>query len=199
MSLKAGRVGVNPADVDPIDGHISPSSIDSYTKTEADAKFETQEAAAALQPKTLTVPISMLQGSLLVPKTTVEDVIQTMDNAMTNKELTDAQSFGYKVEAINGMTGGTTAYDSQIKIPKGTYTIIANVFVATGGALVFKINDTDVVIDRNVPNSNFCAGSRAITFDGNTNLTMRCSADTNAVLDYAYLTFIKLKDFQTLT
>lgn len=90
MSLKAGRVGVNPADVDPIDGHINSSSLEGYTKQEADAKFETQEAAAALQPKTLAVPISMLQGSLLVPKTTVEDVIQTMDNAMTNRELTDA-------------------------------------------------------------------------------------------------------------
>lgn len=90
MSLKAGRVGVNPADVDPIDGHISPSSVDSYTKAQADAKFETLEAAAALQPKTLAVPIEMLQGSLLVPKTTVEDVIQTMDNAMTNRELTES-------------------------------------------------------------------------------------------------------------
>ena len=89
MSLKAGRVGVNPADVDPIDGHISPESVDSYTKAQADAKFETQEAAALLQPKTLIVPISMLQGSLLVPKTTVEDVIQTMDNAMTNAEMSD--------------------------------------------------------------------------------------------------------------
>lgn len=99
MSLKAGRVGVNPADVDPIDGHISPSATGAYTKQEADAKFETQTHAsetyetktdaAALQPKTLAVPISMLQGSLLVPKTTVEDVIQTMNNAMTNRELTE--------------------------------------------------------------------------------------------------------------
>lgn len=43
MSLKAGRVGVNPADVDPIDGHISPSSVDAYTKQEADAKFSTKD------------------------------------------------------------------------------------------------------------------------------------------------------------
>ena len=38
MSLKAGRVGVNPSDVDPINGHINTSA---YTKTEADAKFAT--------------------------------------------------------------------------------------------------------------------------------------------------------------
>lgn len=42
MSLKAGRVGVNPADVDPIDGHISPSATDAYTKQEADDKFQTK-------------------------------------------------------------------------------------------------------------------------------------------------------------
>ena len=47
MSLKAGRVGVNPADVDPIDGHINPSSLEGYTKEEADAKFSTKEEADA--------------------------------------------------------------------------------------------------------------------------------------------------------
>lgn len=43
MALKAGRVGVNPADVDPVDGHISPSSMEGYTKQEADAKFSTKD------------------------------------------------------------------------------------------------------------------------------------------------------------
>ena len=86
MSLKAGRVGVNPADVDPIDGHINPSSLEGYTKEEADAKFETQTHAAntyetkteatLLQPKTLAVPISMLDGS----KLTVESALQGLDN-----------------------------------------------------------------------------------------------------------------------
>lgn len=86
MSLKAGRVGVNPADVDPIDGHISPSSMSGYTKEEADAKFETQThavstyetktEAAALQPKTLTVPISLLSGS----KLTVEDTLKGLSD-----------------------------------------------------------------------------------------------------------------------
>ena len=75
MSLKAGRVGVNPADVDPINGHISPESISAYTKQEADAKFETQEAASLLQSKTLAVPISMLDGS----KLTVESALQGLN------------------------------------------------------------------------------------------------------------------------
>ena len=99
MSLKAGRVGVNPADVDPMSGHISPDAADSYTKVQADDKFlsksdasstyETKSDAADLQPKTLSVPISMLVGSQLVPKSTVEDVLATMNNAMTNRDLTE--------------------------------------------------------------------------------------------------------------
>ena len=93
MSIKAGRVGVNPSQVNPVDGSILSSATSGYTKDEADAKFETQTNAsteyAKLQPKTLVVPISMLQGSVLVPKTTVEAVVQTMDKAMTNKELTE--------------------------------------------------------------------------------------------------------------
>ena len=90
MSLKAGRVGVNPKDVDPIDGSINPSSVDSYTKAQADAKFETQSHAAStyetqtaassehalLQPKTLAVPIHMLSGS----KLTVEDSLQGLNS-----------------------------------------------------------------------------------------------------------------------
>ena len=86
MSLRAGRVGVNPADVDPINGHINPESVDSYTKAQADSKFATIENA---QPKRLAVPINMLIGSQLTPITKVEDVIQTMNNAKTNGELTD--------------------------------------------------------------------------------------------------------------
>lgn len=98
MSLKAGRVGVNPADVNPINGHIEPESIDSYTKAQADAKFETQIHAASayetqtaaasehalLQPKTLAVPISMLSGS----KLTVESALQGLNDS-TNEEYLD--------------------------------------------------------------------------------------------------------------
>ena len=91
MALKAGRVGVAPDQVDEF-GIINSEATSGYTKQEADAKFETQTNAsteyAKLQPKTLSVPISMLQGSTLVQKTTVESVLQTMDNAMTNVELT---------------------------------------------------------------------------------------------------------------
>ena len=118
MSLKAGRVGVNPADVDPVSGNINPSSVDSYTKSQADDKFLSKSDAAStyesksdastahnqLQPKTLIVPISMLQGSQLVPKTTVESVFATMDGAMTNEKLTDMVSLvsGELTDIISG-------------------------------------------------------------------------------------------------
>lgn len=86
MSLKAGRVGVNPADVNPIDGHINPSSLEGYTKEEADAKFETQEAAAALQPKTLAIPIHMLDGS----KLTVETALHGLNNGKVDRNRSNA-------------------------------------------------------------------------------------------------------------
>lgn len=55
MSLKAGRVGVNPADVDPITGKINPTSIEGYTKSQADAKFATKEALADSQTTTISL------------------------------------------------------------------------------------------------------------------------------------------------
>lgn len=89
MSLKAGRVGVNPSQVDPVDGSILSDATSGYTKQEADAKFLTQTdaantyesksdasiARAALQPKTLAVPISMLDGT----KLTVENALQGLN------------------------------------------------------------------------------------------------------------------------
>ena len=46
MALKAGRVGVNPASVDPIDGHIITDATEGYTKAEADNKFLAKSDAA---------------------------------------------------------------------------------------------------------------------------------------------------------
>lgn len=97
MALKPGRVGVAPSQVD-LFGNIigGGSGGDSYTKAEADAKFETQThaantyetktAVAQLQPKTLAVPIHMLNGSVL----TVEGMFAGDQDALTNKELTDS-------------------------------------------------------------------------------------------------------------
>ena len=116
MALKAGRVGVHPSQVDLFGMIQGGGSGDSYTKAEADAKFETQthaantyeskataEAtyetithaaatyetktdAAQLQPITLAVPIHMLNGTVL----SVEGMFAGDEDALTNKELTDS-------------------------------------------------------------------------------------------------------------
>lgn len=82
MSLKAGRVGVAPDQVDEF-GKIKSEATSGYTKQEADAKFETKtDAATALaekQPKTLAVPIEMLSGT----KLTVESALQGLNDATT--------------------------------------------------------------------------------------------------------------------
>ena len=86
MAQKAGRVGVDPSQVD-LFGKIvgGGGTSDAYTKAEADDKFlaktdasntyetqahasstyETKAEAADLQPKNLAVPIHMLSGSIL--------------------------------------------------------------------------------------------------------------------------------------
>lgn len=137
MALKAGRVGVAPSEVDEfgqIIGEITPTNV--YTKTQADEKFETQTNAnterAKLQPKTLSVPISMLEGSQLVPKTTVEAVIQTMNNAMTNEELTEKVSTSSRLtdrkESITLPSSSTTSSIAKITLEKGKkYIITANI------------------------------------------------------------------------
>ena len=113
MSLKAGRVGVNPADVDPINGHLSPSAVDGYTKAQADAKF---------QPKTLAVPIKYLNGSVLGTFSTVQEALSGSygeNGAMTNEELTAMISYkaGDTITLFTDMLGmaaansaGTTIY-----------------------------------------------------------------------------------------
>lgn len=116
MSLKAGRVGVNPADVDPINGRINPSSIEGYTKAQADAKFETQEAAAALQSKTLAVPIHLLDGSAL----TVETALHGINNDFQN----DVDIDSGEVTATEDVTIGTNT-----TLEKKGNVVFANIFL----------------------------------------------------------------------
>ena len=100
MSIKAGRVGVNPSQVDPVDGSIISSATSGYTKQEADAKFLTQTDAAstyesksdassahnALQPKTLTVPIEMLSGTKLTVETALQGLSEVSISSLTTEE-----------------------------------------------------------------------------------------------------------------
>ena len=141
MSLKAGRVGVAPDQVDEF-GKINSDATQGYTKQEADAKFETKTNAASiyetksdaanLQPKTLAVPISMLSGS----KLTVESALQGLntdkidDNIVSgtitsdftiDSTQTSLKKYGKLVvlsAALNGVT--LDAYTSGIfTIPEG--------------------------------------------------------------------------------
>ena len=152
MSLKAGRVGVNPADVDPISGHISSEASEGYTKAQADDKFlsksdavstyETKSDAADLQPKTLSVPISMLVGSQLVPKSTVEDVMATMNNGMTTEELTERVTV--RESAVTNLISGATASSNILrKIGNIVYLdlVLSAVTCSSGNDLGFIPNE----------------------------------------------------------
>lgn len=164
MSLKAGRVGVALDQVDEF-GKIKSEATSGYTKQEADAKFETQEAAALLQPKTLALPISMLEGSSLVSKTTVEEVIQTMNNAMTNQELTEQFDYvsadGYAkagnvvvlncaVTLTQALTSGWNSNHPDFsKFPIPVQNCILNVYDRTGQSQVlFMFSSGGILPDK---------------------------------------------------
>lgn len=148
MSLKAGRVGVNPADVDPISGHISSEASEGYTKAQADDKFlsktdasstyETQSDASTahglLQPKTLSVPIDLLMGSQLVEKTTVESIFSAMNGGMGNKDLTD---FVTDVDSDDVTNNGLTLRVTRVgKVVVGILGGTATEAVANGETMI---------------------------------------------------------------
>lgn len=85
MAQRAGRVGVNPADVDPVTGHVNvevPGNV--YTKTQVDNKFLTKtKAASDYQTKELAVPIQLLDGSALL----VEDALQGLNSQKQDKHV----------------------------------------------------------------------------------------------------------------
>ena len=97
MAIKAGRVGVAPDQVDEF-GNINSEATSGYTKQEADAKFETQthaastyetkSDAAALQPKTLAVPISMLSGTKLTVETALNGLNGDKQNVLSLESAT---------------------------------------------------------------------------------------------------------------
>ena len=71
------------------------------TKANAQATYETKTDAAQLQPKTLAVPIHMLNGSVL----TVEGMFAGDQDALTNKELTDSlDGWSTGVQTLDGET-----------------------------------------------------------------------------------------------
>lgn len=116
MAQRAGRVGVNPADVNPVTGHINvqvPGNV--YTKTQVDNKFLTKtKAASDYQTKNLSVPIELLDGSAL----TVEDALQGI-----NSEVNDIDSIvDTAVIDISNISNrvDNTPYSYEIRHSAGT-------------------------------------------------------------------------------
>ena len=142
MAQKAGRVGVDPSQVD-LFGKIvgGGGTSDAYTKAEADNKFltktdasntyetqahasstyETKADAADLQPKNLAVPIHMLSGSIL----TVEGMFAGDQNAYTNKELTD--KIGKFKAATGTVTGGYVLFTGIDDSVNRVYQLVVSV------------------------------------------------------------------------
>lgn len=106
MALKAGRVGVAPDQVDDF-GKVKSDATSGYTKQEADAKFETQTAAAiALAEKQsiqLSVPIELLSGSAL----TVEDALNGLNNEITDINI-------LKESAVTDIVSGAVAQENHL-------------------------------------------------------------------------------------
>lgn len=98
MSLKAGRVGVAPDQVDDF-GMIKSEATGGYTKQETDAKFETKtaasEALALKQPITLSVPIETLSGT----KLTVEAALNAINDDVSKVEVSDTVTTEFTLES----------------------------------------------------------------------------------------------------
>ena len=97
MALKAGRVGVHPSQVDLFGMIQGGGSGDSYTKAEADAKFETQTHAA----------------STYESKATAEATYETKTNAAATYEskTNAAATYESKSDASTAYTNLSNAMD----------------------------------------------------------------------------------------
>lgn len=123
MSLRSGRVGVNPEDVNPINGKIQVEAPDNvYTKTQADNKFETKTHAGntyltkteaeALQPINLAVPVPLLDGSAL----TVESALQGLASDKEDTLSVVTKSFGSIKEGVTPTVNKILKYGRMVVI-----------------------------------------------------------------------------------
>ena len=108
MSLKSGRVGVNPAYVNPVDGSLllppSPPPENVYTKTECDDKFLSKTDASD------TYLTQTSAGNTYQTKTDsdswVTDTPTVSSDSFTFTGLDDTQGWGY--EPFVEVTGAST-------------------------------------------------------------------------------------------
>lgn len=108
MSLKSGRVGVNPAYVNPVDGSLllppSPPPENVYTKTECDNKFLSKTDASD------TYLTQTSAGNTYQTKTASDSWVATTatvsSDSFTFTGLDDTQGWGY--EPFVEVTGAST-------------------------------------------------------------------------------------------
>lgn len=128
MALKAGRVGVNPADVNPIDGHIigGGSGGDSYTKAEADAKFLSKTDAASdylSKSDASSTYQSKSDADAWLTTTGTEGIVQS-DNTVTFTGLNDI--YAYELFCQNKLIGISSVTKT------GSGTSVTAVYTVTG-------------------------------------------------------------------
>lgn len=208
MSLKAGRVGVNPSQVDPVDGSILSSSTSGYTKQEADAKFLTQSDAAstyesksdantayaALQPKTLAVPISMLGGT----KLTVENALQglntekftyadngvlgaknrlALDDVFNGGELATITDNGRVIEVKSAAAGTWLQFQVYVNVEENTdYIITSDIDYTSGKGRIAVSNEA---------NTSTIAQTEAVTSDKSVSLNFNSGNNRAIIVKFA--------------
>ena len=133
MAQRAGRVGVNPVDVDPVTGHVNvevPGNV--YTKTQVDNKFLTKtKAASDYQAKALSVPIELLDGSAL----TVEAALQGLNSQKQDKQLV------VPIQLLNGSVLTVEAALQALANNTKQGTVTSNYTLASGYNKVFRNNN----------------------------------------------------------
>ena len=132
MSLKAGRVGVAPSEVDEfgqIVGEITPTNV--YTKSQSDNKFETKSHASASYQAIVTKSIGVVSTEF------TEDSYRPTQVTKLN-----FGSFSL-IELDLNVTGVTaTAWDTTVAtVPEG-YRPLFNL-IASGNAINVQISSTD--------------------------------------------------------
>lgn len=147
MAQRAGRVGVNPADVNPVTGHVNvqvPGNV--YTKTQVDNKFLTKtKAASDYQTKNLDVPIQLLDGSAL----TVEAALQGLNSQKQDKQLAVPISLldGSALTVENALQGinGATIPDGDVFTITINETDVDFYFTKVGNIVVVSVFDNNAI------------------------------------------------------
>ena len=118
--------------------------------------------------------------------------------AMTNRELTEYMPKSIYVSAVNGMTGGSNAFNTNFIPLKGEYVFICTAQTRTDGKMVVKANDVEIIADNNAKAWSYINGAKHITYDGNTPISIGVTAETTASLNYVSITMLPILEFKVI-